>query len=998
MCKRLVLLLAVPVLCLASSAQAANIVWVAEGNVDAAGVPYDQGWIDLLTAQGHTVDDQRGSWMTLTATNIATLEAADLVIVSRTTNSGNYAGDATEVTQWNSVTTPLLLLTAYLVRSNRWQWINSDGITEYTAQTAMQVEDATHPIFTGVNVGNGQIDVIDAAVNSGQATFLTAPNASNGTLIATRSDNGNVWIVEWEPGTVFYDGTSQVPAGKRMLLSGAGGGGAQTAGSMNFTPAGQTIFLNAVAYMLGLDLNPGRAGGPTPEAEKTDVPRDVVLGWQAGENAATHDVYFGTTFADVNNASRANPLDVLVSQGQTTTTFEPPVALDFDQTYYWRVDEWEADGVTMHKGNVWSFTTEPVSYLVTNVTASASLPSPEGQDPNRTVDGSGLDAQGQHSTEDPDCWIVKPAAGDVVWIQFDFDRVYKVSEMHVWNYNFLYEPFLFFGFKDVTVEYLNDAGEWMTLGDFQFAQAPALPTYAGQVIDLGGIAAQGLRITALSNYGGIQYGLSEVQFRYIPAHARQPQPASGATGVSLNPDLTWRAGREAVSHQVSFGTDPEAVAGGTAVVDTTSVASYSAGPLDLGTTYYWMVDEVNEAEAITTWSSDLWSFTTQQYTLVDGFETYSGDEGDEVYMAWADGFEIDNNGSQVGHNDPPYVERATVHSGAQAMPVTYDNSGMATSSEAKRTFAGSQDWTLGGATTLALYFYGDPDNNPAEPMWVRLTDQSGKSGTVTYGTGTAEGTDNQAIAAWHEWSIPLSRFDVNLTRVASMTIGFGGTGPRSSGMMLFDDIRLYPDAPAITPVLAAHWALGGNATDSSGNGNDGTLNGGATWAAAGKVGGALSLNGTDAYVDCGNGESLDITEAITLSAWVNTADANNGEHNPFVTKGDQAYAIKHNLNDQIETFIYDGGWHTATYAIDPSFNGGWHHVASTYDGLNLRLYVDGVLRATTEYTGSIASATYNVNLGRNAQNTDRFYEGLIDEVRIYDGALSAAEVVQLMTP
>jgi hypothetical protein len=332
------------------------------------------------------------------------------------------------------------------------------------------------------------------------------------------------------------------------------------------------------------------------------------------------------------------------------------------------------------------------------------------------------------------------------------------------------------------------------------------------------------------------------------------------------------------------------------------------------------------------------------------------------------------------------------------MPVYYDNSGTATTSEATRTFADAQDWTEGGVALLRLYFSGRLDNNPDEPMWVRLTDRSGASGAVTYGTSAAESTDNQANTAWHEWSIPLSQFGVNLNRVASMTIGFGGSGPRSLGMMLFDDIRLYPPRPARTAALAAYWPLDGDATDASGNGNDGTVVGGAVWEAAGLIGGALSFNGTDAYVDCGNGAGLDITEAITLSAWANTADANNAEHNPFITKGDQAYALKHNTSNQIEAFIYDGDWHTVTYDIDDSFNGEWHHLASTYDGLNLRLYVDGALQATGEHAGSIAGTEYNVNLGRNAQNADRLYNGLIDEVRIYDGALPPDELVQMVAP
>ncbi len=705
MCKKLGFLLAVLVLWSACPVPAANIIWVAEENVDAAGVPYDQGWIDLLTAQGHTVDDQRATWwQTLDGSKIDALEAADLIIVSRTTNSGNYAGDATEVTQWNSVTTPLMLLTGYLARSSRWQWINTTGISEYATETALQVVDGTHPIFTGVNVTSGQVDVIDDSVNSGQATFLTsATDVGNGTLIGTRLDDGNAWIVEWAAGTTFYSGTAEVAAGKRLFLSGAGGGGGQEAGSMNFTPDGQTMFLNAVAYMLGLDLNPGRASGPVPGVGETDVPRNVVLSWTPGEGTTVHDVYFGTAFADVNGASRTNPLGVLASQGQTAVTFDPDILLEFGQTYYWRVDEWDA-GMTVYEGNVWSFEVEPLTYVVSDVTATASLPSPEGKDPNNTVNSSGLDSDGHHSMEDADSWQVKAEADDVVWIQFDFDRVYKLNEIQIWNYNFGYEFILMFGLKDVTVEYATDANEWVTFGDLQLSQGPSDASYAGETFDLAGIAARSVRITANSNYGGSSYALSEVRFRYIPAHPRSPQPDTGATDVAIDTVLSWRAGREAVSHDVSLGTDANAVA----PVDTVATNAYDPGGLNLGMTYYWTVDEVNDAATPSVWASDLWNFTTQEYILIDGFEDYTGDEGNRVYQTWLDGYDYTPNGSVVGNDDPPFVEETVVYEGSQSMPLFYNNIDGVAYSEAEYAFTPARDLTANGADTLTLYHQGTP--------------------------------------------------------------------------------------------------------------------------------------------------------------------------------------------------------------------------------------------------------------------------------------------------
>ncbi len=760
---------------------------------------------------------------------------------------------------------------------------------------------------------------------------------------------------------------------------------------------------SAVAPRLG-------ATDPMPLADAIDIPRDTVLSWKPGPFAQTHDVYFGTDFDDVNNASRAQPLGMLVREGQDANTFDP-ARLEFGRTYYWRIDEVNAaPDDTIYQGDVWSFATEPALYPVGNVVASASIPTAAGSgEPEVMVNESGL-SDGQHSMADLTMWSGKAPEGEPIWLQFDFDRVYNLYGMHVWNYNGDYEFILGFGLQDITIEYATEPNEWVTRGDYQLARSTNQATYIGERIDLDGIAARSIRIHVNStHYGGpqpgpdnrIQAGLAEIQFLHKPVFAREPQPADGATEVSRTTSLRWRPGREADGHQIHFGTDSNAVLAGAALASTVTSNTYDPGALLLGTTYYWRVDEVNEAETPTVWSSDLWGFTTQQYTVVDDFESYTDDVdgGKAIFQAWADGFEIDDNGSQVGNDLPLYAEPTYVYTGSGAMLLSYDNGGTATTSVAKRTFDDTPDWTRGAAATLVLYFYGDPDNDPDEPMWVRLSDASGNTGTIIYGAGPGEGNVNQADAAWHEWSIPLTDFGIDPTRVRTMAIGFGGAGgPRSAGEMIFDDIRLHPSRTGDTSVPAAHWTLDGHAQDSSLNSNDGALNGGAAFVAAGVIGGALSLNGTDAYVDCGNDASLDITDVVSLSAWVNMNDANNGEFNPFVIKGDLSYGLKHNSGNQIEFVIYDGGWTTALFPIDESYNGEWHHVAGTYDGQALRLYIDGVLRRLSHSPGAINSTTFNVNIGRNNEIPDRLYDGLIDDVRIYHGALLPAEVDAVLAP
>ncbi len=200
--------------------------------------------------------------------------------------------------------------------------------------------------------------------------------------------------------------------------------------------------------------------------------------------------------------------------------------------------------------------------------------------------------------------------------------------------------------------------------------------------------------------------------------------------------------------------------------------------------------------------------------------------------------------------------------------------------------------------------------------------------------------------------------------------------------------------------LVGHWKLdeyyGYIAYDSAGE-NHGTLYGGPPhWHPdGGQVGGALQLDGVDDYVDCGNDDSLNIVDEITLAVWVKTNDAGNFEHNPYVMKGEYSYALKYRSTNEIEFFIFDGGWRFVRYDVGSSFNDVWHHIAGTYDGNELKLYIDGGLEKTLGYTGSINMSAYNVNIGRNSMIPDRLYGGMIDDVRIYNYALTDDEILYL---
>ena len=456
-----------------------------------------------------------------------------------------------------------------------------------------------------------------------------------------------------------------------------------------------------------------RASNPRLKDKAIDVPRDVVLSWDPLATATTRDVYFGTAYNDVNEAGRVKPGNVLVSRGQTATTFAP-ADLAYGQTYYWRIDEVNAppDGAVF-KGDVWSFTVEPYAYPITNIKASASS-AQATMKAEKTIDGSGLNANDEHSADLTQMWVATGVQPH--WIQYEFDKVYRLHELWVWNSNSLLESVMGFGAKEVKIEYSLDGAAWTELkGVPEFAQATGLPTYThNTTVSFGGAMAKYVKLTITKSWGSmmLQTSLSEVRFFSVPVLAREPQPADGATDVSAATDLIWRPGREAQSHKVYFGTDAGAVAAGTVPAATPTEHGYTPPSLAFGTTYYWKVDEVGDSG---TYEGNLWSFTIQGFGPLEDFESYNDnvDAGTTIYQTWIDGVTTGASGSTVGYAEAAqgtFGERTIVHSGSQSMPLQYDNTVAPFYSEAEREFTAAQNWTDKGAGALRLYLRGKAGN------------------------------------------------------------------------------------------------------------------------------------------------------------------------------------------------------------------------------------------------------------------------------------------------
>jgi hypothetical protein len=575
-----------------------------------------------------------------------------------------------------------------------------------------------------------------------------------------------VFADEWDYAGTMPENNAAVTIGRRS------GGGTFFEGMIDDVALfRRALAENEILVVMAGGVAPEFADDPNPEDQAADVSRDVMLRWTPGQYAQRHDVYLGMAFDDVNDADRTHPPGVWVGRDLEDPVFDPG-RLDFATTYYWRVDEVNAPpDRTVFKGAVWTFEVEPVSYAVPvgAVTATASSMDP-AQDIDNIVNASGLNQNDEHSNLLDFMWLT--AAEDATpWIQFAFAQVQTLDRVHIWNHNTQTEAILGFGIKEASIAASIDGDTWRDLGTFELPQATGALTYTGFDLALNGTMAQFIKVTALSNHSRLglpQHGLSEVRFYAVPMRARLAIPATGSTGLDPLVDLSWRAGRQAARHEVRLGTDPEALT----LAATVDYRAYTAA-VDLGSTVYWQVNEVNDAMNPPVWEGDLWSFDTAPFVTVDDMERYQSQEGSYIWETWSDGFDDAGNGALLGHNSDD-METDIVYDGRQALPYYYGQGG-AGHSEASRDI--NRDWGRHGIASLSLMFYGDPANVPGQ-MFIEVNGQR----IATY----ADPSD-LTRPQWQAWTIDLPASA--LGEVQSLTIGFEG----GSGMVIIDAIRLYPE-------------------------------------------------------------------------------------------------------------------------------------------------------------------------------------------------------------
>ncbi|MBN1972161.1 MAG: LamG domain-containing protein, partial [Sedimentisphaerales bacterium] len=195
--------------------------------------------------------------------------------------------------------------------------------------------------------------------------------------------------------------------------------------------------------------------------------------------------------------------------------------------------------------------------------------------------------------------------------------------------------------------------------------------------------------------------------------------------------------------------------------------------------------------------------------------------------------------------------------------------------------------------------------------------------------------------------------------------------------------------------LVAHYTLESSTKDVSGfNPADGTLVGGPTYESGPSGFGQCLRLGYGKYVDCGNPDKFAITSNMTVMCWAKVNLWLSAGYDPLVTKGSATWRLQRWSTTNTMVWGVNGVGGVA-YVVGniPVNDGEWHHFAGVYDHANLILYVDGNVDNTFAATGT-PSTTPSTNLwiGGNSGNTVRFWDGWIDDVRIYDTALSAAEI------
>ncbi len=505
---------------------------------------------------------------------------------------------------------------------------------------------------------------------------------------------------------------------------------------------------------------PGPADDPDPNDGEV-VPGDVMLSWTPGQGTKTQDLYFGTSFSDVNTASRTNPTGVLISQALGLNSVYQTGPLRLGQTYYWRVDSVASSG-PITKGPVWSFTVGyPFCGLIHVPLGAAQLTAGTGG----TLVVSNLGSSGNDGVR-----VLLPdgvAGFDANWADLGDPAALPANASLEWTVKGIIN-----GLEQTVAVVRGEKSNEGFIGTVEF---PAL----------------GVKSVVVNYYDKDKLVRSEeIQGSTSLGYFRWGRiPNDFHIHVQRCP---WRTWTEITWYSGGFVVTP----GGMTLdrvdrisMEPTSCTAYldRLTSWSMIATRFLLVTIVDERTLPGNHPCDC------DYYL-DTFETYN-DFDKKIFDTWKDG-RVNGTGSTVGNPNPPYVEKTIIHCGKQSMPFFYNNSTGPGYSETQRSVL--PEWPLEDANCLSLWFYGDPCNTPS-PLYVAWEDIGGQRATVFHPDPAAT-----TVSTWRRWTILMSSFGgLKLSSVNKIIIGVGdATNPKldGKGKIYIDDICLVcrEDTPGST--------------------------------------------------------------------------------------------------------------------------------------------------------------------------------------------------------
>jgi len=199
-----------------------------------------------------------------------------------------------------------------------------------------------------------------------------------------------------------------------------------------------------------------------------------------------------------------------------------------------------------------------------------------------------------------------------------------------------------------------------------------------------------------------------------------------------------------------------------------------------------------------------------------------------------------------------------------------------------------------------------------------------------------------------------------------------------------------------TGELLAWWKFDETAgrvvSDASGRANHGVLQGNPRWGPdAGIISGAMEFDGGRGYVDCGDKPDFDLAHTISVTAWIKV-DVFDKRHQTIIAKGDRTWRLYRLQETDALAFACAPKYKCLVQGTVSVNDGLWHHIVGTYDGRAISLYVDGKLDRRKSARGAIPTDDKPVCIGENVEYGERVWNGLIDDVRIYDTALLDSQI------